>query len=56
VTTDDHSFRRPLTQAVKGGGDEFGVLGAHAMQWATRTRHSNCPGCNPIFFLALWNE
>src|SRR5579863_4765328 len=39
VTAEDYSFRRLLTQ-TESGGELFGILGAHAMQWATRTRHS----------------
>jgi hypothetical protein len=39
VTAEDRSFRRLLTQ-LENGGQLFGILGAHAIQWATQTRHS----------------
>ena len=39
VTTEDHSFRRLLTQ-TENGGELIGILGADAIHWATRPRHS----------------
>ena len=43
MTAEDHSFRRLLT-ATENNEELFGILGARAIEWLTRTRHSRGAG------------